>query len=499
MTKQKRNNGTARASFESIGSKIPPHNENAEKQIIGGLMLDSTAFRIVGNIIKSPDYFYSQTHQNIYEVMSNMNISGRKIDLVSLAEELERYSLLDVIGGACVLSQIYDAVPTAADIENHAHIVLRYYLKRQQIELGAKIIQNGYDISTDPVDDLNYFHNENEKIRKELVINKQKPIAVICDEADRNLDILLKRRDSGDKLIGFSTGLHELDELTGGIINGKYIVVGARTSKGKSSLLVSIARNQIRLPKPVRVGILSGEESDVDFITHIALIDAQINPYKFKKMQFSNQEYRRVKYYIQLLKEANLVVNTPNTIRQQDLKGIIRSMVLDEGAEVIYIDHAQKIKLESKFQGRKQDGYTEVSQTIFSLTRELNIPIVVNAQLNRESENRKDKKPALSDFKESGAFEEDADLVCLIYRPEHDGILTFDNGDTTKSKAQLLIPKHRGGQTGYCTVGFINRYSWFVNENEIANPPRYGDKQTEMEYEKMDEKIYTGVEDDTPF
>jgi replicative DNA helicase len=354
--------------------------------------------------------------------------------------------------------------------------------------MAAESANNSISDKSDVFNELDKLEKGINILKNQLVVNSFRTIKTIAKDAEDYVNSIIKRRDENKKTIGLPSGLNKLDDALGGFVPSRYYVCGARTSKGKSALAASIIRNQL-FDYNLRIGILSGEMGDIDLLLRIAFMNAQINRQILNNLQFTNSQANILKSEIRRIKDKGLVISSPPKLMQKDLRTQLNRMVLDEGCEMVYIDHATAVKLSGNSQKWNQ-GYSDVSKEIQSLAKELKVPIWTNAQLNRMADTRADRKPYMSDLKESGSFEEDANVVMLIWRPEHDGIDTFmPYSEMSKSKARILIPKNRDGKTGYAQIGFINAYAWFVNEDEVHNPPNTRDIQQSI----------LGGDDEKPF
>jgi replicative DNA helicase len=446
-------------------------------------MLEKDAYFIVNEILK-PEIFYDPFHQLIFKAIQNLSIAQKPVDMLTVQEELRKMGELDKIGGVYYLAELTGKVASAAHLEFHARIIAQKFMARELIRFTSQIQGKAFDETTD-VDDLmqeaesGLFEISQRNLKKGVL-----QIDPIIDEAFKQLNLAAQRSDG---LSGLPTGFHALDKITSGWQKSDLIIIAARPAMGKTAFVLSMAKNMaVDFKRPV--AIFSLEMSNVQLVNRLISNVCEIEGEKIKSGQLADYEWNQLDKKIKDLYNAPMYVDDTPSLSIMELRTKARRLVREEHVELIIIDYLQLMNASgNSFESRQQEVST-ISRSLKGLAKELNIPIIALSQLNRSVENRTStnniaeaKRPQLSDLRESGAIEQDADIVCFIHRPEYYRILLDNEGNSTQGIAEIIVAKHRNGAIGDIRLRFKKQFAKFVNEEEDysidqENPAIYGSR-----------------------
>lgn len=445
---------TKNPAFES--NKLPPQNIEAEQSVLGSLMIDKNAIIKIADLI-NPEDFYKNTHSKIYSAMLYLYEHHEPIDLLSLSNRLNETSELDGVGGHSYLASLANTVPTAANVIHYAKIVEKKSVLRKLIDNASQIIENSYD-ETEEVDKI--LDNAEQKIfavSQKHVRQDFSPIKPALEEAFDRIDELHKNKG---KLRGIPTGFTDLDNILAGLQKSNLIILGARPSVGKSSLAMDIARHAATKEK-VSVGIFSLEMSKDEMIDRLICAEANIDLWKLRTGKLSstgeNDDFSRIGHAMGILSESPIFIDDTATLNVMEMRTMARRLQAEHGLGLIIIDYLQLIESRGKSDNRVQE-VSDISRSLKGLARELNVPIVALSQLSRGIESRQDQKPKLSDLRESGSIEQDADVVLFIYREDR-----VNKNTDNKNIADILVSKHRNGPIGEIKLYFNEQCTSFKN------------------------------------
>ena len=453
---------------DSIGNKVPPHSEDAEIAVLGAMMLDKVASTIAIEILE-PDSFYYDYHREIFTAMVDMSERGIPIDIVSLSEELIKKKKLEFVKGSYYLTEINKRTPTAANVEFYARLVQEKFLKRQLIHTASKIVERSFDESTDALKEIDSAESEIFKIAEKRFSSSYMKIS---DLSHSTMDIIQKLAERDKTGInGVPSGYTDLDKYTGGFQNSDLIIIAARPSMGKTAFALSIARN-VAVEYDMPVAFFSIEMSDTQLVIRLFSAESHVSAQKIRTGFVSEAELGKIASRIDKLDKSPLYIDDSPAITISEFRAKCRRLKKEHDIKLVIIDYLQLIN-PPKAESRERE-ISMISSSLKQIAKELNIPVIALAQLNRTVENRPDKKPLLSDLRESGSIEQDADVVLFIHRAEYYGIKTYpDNQQPTENTAEIIIGKQRNGPTSTIRLVYQKEYARFENGDfsHLDQPP----------------------------
>jgi len=438
--------------------KVPPHDLEAEKSVLGAALIDPSAMNLVFEFLR-PEHFYNPEHQLIFSAMLTQFEKQEPIDLITLRNELKKEGSLKKTGGAAYLSDLINTVPTAAYIEHYGHIVKDHYTKRKLIELASKLVESSFDEKGDAKKLLDNAEKEifalsQQHLHQDFLELKE----VLADSFDR-LEEFIK---SGTKLRGVTTGFSALDNKLAGLQASNLIIIAARPGVGKTTLALNIALNiAVKEKKPV--GFFSLEMSKEELVDRLLVGQADIDAWKLKTGRLSDDDYKSLTEAMGDLSEAPIFIDDSPGISVLEMRTKARKLMVEKNIKLLIVDYLQLADSGRRFDSRVQE-VSFISQGLKNLARELKIPVIAVSQLSRAVEQRGTRKPQLADLRESGAIEQDADVVCFLYQDED----TDDLLEKNKRLIRLYIAKHRNGPTGEIELMFrADRVKFFgVDESK---------------------------------
>jgi len=420
---------------------IPPHSTDAEVAVIGAMLVDKEAVSKVVEVLDA-DCFYHDKHILIFKAMMAMFERGVTIDLVSLTDQLQREGSLDRVGGMFALTEISIRTVSAANVEHHARIVLERYLKRQLIKVASDIIGNCYDDTTDALDEVDRAEQRIFEVAEKRLRRSYSGMKKLTTDAIEK--IMAMRDGDGDGVTGVPTGFTQLDQLLSGLQPSDLIIVAARPSMGKTAFALSIAREASRRGKAV--GLFSLEMSAQQLVLRLISADAQVGLQNLRSGRLSDVQMHEVLTRVDNLMKAPIFIDDSAALSPVEFRAKCRRMKMEHKIDVIIVDYLQLMHA-PKAESRERE-ISVISHTLKAVAKEMQVPIIALSQLNRTLESRADKRPMLSDLRESGSIEQDADVVMFIHRPEYYKIATFEDGRSTENIAEIIVGKQRNGPTG---------------------------------------------------
>jgi replicative DNA helicase len=452
-----------------VYGKVPPQAKDLEEAILGALMLEKSAFDTVVEILK-PECFYVEAHQKIFTAMQGLANKSQPIDILTVAEELRFRNELDMIGGAYFVTKLTNAVVSAANIEAHSRIVLQKFIQRELIRISGEIIGDAYEDSTDVFDLLDdaeskLFEITNKHLRK----NVETIDSVLVKTIQRIEDLRHKNED----VTGVPSGFTQLDRVTYGWQNTDLIILAARPAVGKTAFALNLARNAVMHPtKPTPVALFSLEMSAGQLVQRILSAESEIWLEKIARGKLEEHEMKQLYARgIQRLAQAPLFINDTPALNIFELRAQCRRLKNKHNIGMIIIDYLQLMSGtgENRSTNREQE-ISNISRNLKGLAKELNVPIIALSQLSRAVEQRGAKEgsrvPQLSDLRESGAIEQDADMVMFLYRPEYYELDTNAEGESVKGLTEVKIAKHRNGSLETIKLKALLHIQKFVNWDE---------------------------------
>ncbi|MBW2612177.1 MAG: replicative DNA helicase [Deltaproteobacteria bacterium] len=432
--------------------KIPPQNLEAEESILSAILLDNSTLLDVLETLISED-FYRSAHAKMFAAITELFEKNEPVDLVTLANILKEKGQLDEVGGATYLAKLVDTAPLAVNAQHYARIIRDKASLRQLIERSNEIATRCFEDSGD-VDDVIDFA---EKAIFEIAGNKNKksfyPLSQIIGQ---NIDALEERQGNKTLVTGVSTGFSRLDNLTSGFQNSDLIILAARPSMGKTALALNIARNAA-IDANTPVVVFSIEMSKEQLSMRMLCSEARIDSSRLRSGFFSREDWVSLTNAAEVLSDAEIYIDDSPDLSAMAIRAKARRLKMDKNIGLVIIDYLQLMKGRASAERRDLE-ISEISRSLKALAKELDIPVVALSQLNRKLEERHDKRPQLSDLRESGALEQDADVVAFIYRDE---VYNKDENNPNKGIAELLLKKQRNGPTGEVKLAFISTYTRF--------------------------------------
>ncbi len=436
--------------------KLPPQNIEAEQSVLGSLMIDKNAIIKIGDLLSAED-FYKNSHGKIYESMLYLYEHHEPIDLLSLSNRLKDTNELEKIGGHSFLASLANTVPTAANIVHYSKIVSKKAVLRKLIDNASQIIVDAYNEKEEIEKTLDDAEQKIFSVSKKHIRQDFTSIKPILEEAFDRIDDLHKNKG---KMRGVPTGFTELDNILSGLQESNLVIIGARPSVGKSSLAMDLARHAA-VDSKVPVGIFSLEMSKGEVIDRLICAQANIDLWKLRTGKLSsmgeNDDFSKIGHAMGILSEAPIFIDDSASLNVMAMRTMARRLQSEHGLGLIIVDYLQLIEGRSNSDNRAVE-VSEISRSLKGLARELNIPIVALSQLSRGIESRTDQKPKLSDLRESGSIEQDADVVMFIYREDR-----VNSETENKNIAEILIAKHRNGPIGSAQLFFNQQYTSFRN------------------------------------
>lgn len=417
-----------------VTARIPPHDEEAEQAVLGAFLIDKEAITSVTEQIKS-DYFYNDANKLIFDCMLTLYEERKPIDIVTLTSLLKKKKLFEKVGGSTYLTSLANAVPTAANVNHYAQIIKEHYIRRSLIQLGAEMTEFAFDElqESDEILDKaerNIFKLSQDSIRTGFIHIKE-ALAQSFDKLDE-----LHKADSSFR--GIPTGFVDIDFMLSGLQDSNLIVLAARPGQGKTAFVVNIAQYvtaTLKLP----AGIFSLEMSKEELVDRLLIAQADIDAWRLKTGKLNDEDFTKLSDAMGELADAQLFIDDTPGISVNEIRTKARRLQLEKGVRLLIVDYLQLADPGKRFESRVQE-VTYISQNLKNLARELKIPIIAVSQLSRAVEHRGEKKPQLADLRESGAIEQDADVVMFLY--------STDEEMTPQRMIKVLIAKHRNGPTG---------------------------------------------------
>lgn len=443
-------------SFSELKDRVPPNHFEAEQSVLGAVLLDREALHKAQSIVKADD-FYKTAHQKIYQAIINLNERSEAIDLITLTDELNATNELDLIGGPAYISKLTSVVPSSANVEYYAKIVKDCSMRRRLISIAGKMGASSYEPSVDSRSVI----EEAEKGLFEVSDNHGnldfKRVRDLVSPAISSIEEIYKRKG---ELSGIPTGFEELDSMTAGFQDSEMIIIGARPSIGKTAFALSMAAHMaFHATKPIPVGFFSLEMAANQIMHRLISMEAKIDAKRIRTGLLQMQDFKSITDAAGIIYEAPFwIADTPN-MRLLDLRAQARRMRMQYGVRIIFIDYISLISPERP-EIPRHEQMADISRSLKALARELKIPIVVLSQVKRETEG---KSPSLSDLRESGSIEQDADVVMFLHRermPEKKG---SDGRGSATIPTEVILAKQRNGPIGVVEVGFHSEYAQFVS------------------------------------
>ncbi len=443
----------------SNSERIPPHSIDAEKSVLGSIILDKSALIEVVEALK-PDDFYSQMHKEIYEAVIELYRKNDPVDILTLAEILKTRKTLDMVGGRGYLGLLSSSVPSTSNVEYYAKIVEEKAVLRRLIEASSSIMEKGYQEKTEANEVLDFAEQKVFDISQK---RQKKGFSIIKDVLWENLKKIDEASKMDGNMTGLTTGFLDVNSRTSGLQKSDLIMIAARPSMGKTAFALNIAQNAAVLGK-ASVALFSLEMSKEQLVQRLLSSEAMVEIQKIRTGNLETKEWDKIYMAIDVLSKANIHIDDTPGITSLEIKNKSRRLKAEKGLDLIIIDYLQLMSADSKSESRQQEIST-ISRSLKNLARELDCPVIALSQLSRAPELRSDHRPILSDLRESGSIEQDADIVIFLYRDE------YYNPETTEKPniCEVIIAKQRNGPTGTVELTWLGKYTKFANSYKGSN------------------------------
>lgn len=456
-TTKKRTGASTGINWQDLNlGKVPPQALDAEKAVLGAIMLDKNAIGEVVEFLKT-EMFYSDKHQQIFKSVLDLYSEGEPIDLLTVSEQLRKNGHLEFIGGAYALAQLTYHVGAAEHIRRHAQIISERFLKRELIRVAMSIQQAAFEEATDVQDLLDQSQQELFDISETHARKDVLDIRAAMMEAIKDLEV---KRNRVEDLTGVGTGFTSLDRLTSGWQPSDLVILAARPGMGKTAFVLTVARNAAVMFNK-GVAFFSLEMATSQLVNRLIAAEAEIDSYKLKNGNFSDADWQQLFTRTAALSQTKLFIDDTPAISVMELRTKARRLRKQHDIGLIIIDYLQ-LMTGDKSSGNREQEISSISRSLKQLAKELNVPVIALSQLSRAVETRGgDKKPMLSDLRESGSIEQDADMVMFIFRPEYYQITNYEDGQSTNGSAEVIIAKNRHGALDTVRLRFLKEYTKF--------------------------------------
>ncbi len=444
--------------MQTAVERLPPHNIPAEQSVLGSLLIDRDAIIRVASYVRADD-FYIRANGTIYQAILDLYNRREPTDFVTLSDELERRSVLDEIGGIGYLSSLLNTVPTAVHVEYYGRIVERTSTLRRLIDAGTQIVGIGYQDAVETEEALDSAEQTLFAISQKRQTKDFQSISDVLDRFFDQLDYLQQHRG---EVVGVPSGFSDLDQLTGGLQRSDLIIVAARPSMGKTAFSLGLAYGAA-VQHDKTVGVFSLEMSAEQLVQRLLATETGVDSHRLRLGMIDDNEWDRISRAFGRLAEAKIFIDDAANASVMDVRSKARRLQAENGLDLVIVDYLQLMS------GRRSDNrvqeVSEITRGLKSLARELNVPVIALSQLSRAVETRADHRPMLSDLRESGSIEQDADIVMFIYRDEK-----YDENSEKKGIAEIIVAKHRNGPVGSINLRFFERTARFADLELYREP-----------------------------
>lgn len=446
----------ARDISESLG-KLPPQALDLEEAILGALMLEKNALTAVVEFLR-PEHFYSEQHKEIYTAIVDLFKASEPVDMRTVVAQLRKSAKLELVGGAYYIAELTSKVSSAANIEYHSRIIIELAIKRDLIQIASQIHHESYEDTTDVFELLDKAEQNIFKISDSNLRKNYDSMKSLMFQATQEIQ---EKRNHKDGLTGIPSGFSRLDRVTSGWQKAELIIIAARPGMGKTAFVVSALRNaavDFNFP----VALFSLEMASLQLVNRLISAEAELDSEKIKKGNLADFEWQQMVHKTKRLSSAPIFIDDTPALSILELRAKCRRLKAEHNIQLIVIDYLQLMKGEAS--GNREQEIASISRALKGIAKELNVPVIALSQLSRGVETRGgDKRPQLSDLRESGSIEQDADIVMFLYRPEYYKISVDEEGMPTQGMAEVIIAKHRNGSLENVKLKFIGKYTKFAD------------------------------------
>jgi len=473
---------------------LQPQAIELEEAVLGALMIDNESLSDTIDSLQ-PEYFYKPDNQKIFEAIINLFNSSKPVDILTVSEELKRMGDLEAVGGMLYISQLTNNVSSSSNTEFHARIIAEKFIKRSLISISNNIIGDAFNDTIDIFDLLNTAEEKLFNVTEGTLRKSYDKMSILIKGALDNIEVLRQKEDG---LSGVPSGFTKLDRVTSGWQKSDLVIIAARPGMGKTAFALSMARN-IAISHDKAIGFFSLEMSSEQLVSRLIASEAELSASKLRRGDLKDYEMVQLHEKIKQLSDAQIYIDDTPALTVFELRAKARRLVKNHNVEIIIIDYLQLMSAGGNAGNREQEIST-ISRSLKGIAKELKIPVIALSQVNRGVESRTgtgSKRPMLSDLRESGAIEQDADIVTFIYRPEYYKIYEWDNGDDSRSQAEIIIAKHRNGALENVRLKFTAEFAKF------SDIDYFDDLSSNIDAESMISTVSSSMNNDndenTPF
>ncbi len=468
-TNKFRNNKPQADLSQFVFGKVPPQARDLEEAVLGAVMLEKDALPAIVDFLK-PEGFYVEANQIIYKAIVKLFNDSQPIDILTVAEALRKSGELDLVGGSYYITELTNRVATAANVEYHARIIAQKYIQRELIRTSTEIVKEAFEDTTDVFELLDKSEKNLFEITDQNMRRNYADLGSLMVQATKDIRHAAEHQD---KLTGVASGFIKLDRMTGGWQKSDLIIIAARPGMGKTSFVLSIARNAaVTANKPA--ALFSLEMSSLQLTTRLMASEAELSMEKLRKGALANYELAQLEAKVKELSDAPIFIDDTPALNIFELRAKARRLKQQHNISIIIIDYLQLMSGGGDNRGNREQEISQISRSLKNLAKELNVPVIALSQLSRAVETRGGtKRPQLSDLRESGAIEQDADMVIFLYRPDYYGQEVDENNQSVKGKTEVIIAKHRNGALDTVPIKFIHHLAKFEEWEEEGVPTGY--------------------------
>ena len=458
---ERRTRVTTPTPYAGLG-KLPPQATDLEEAVLGALMLEKDALSSVIDILKG-EVFYDARHQKIFKAIHLLFEKSSPVDILTVTAQLRQLGELEMIGGAYYITELTNRVASAANIEFHSRIIIQKFIQRELIRISTEVINSAYEDTSDVLDLLDKAEKNLFEIAQNNLRRDSRKMDDLIHESLKEIEAL---KDKKDGLTGVASGFTDLDRMTSGWQKSDLVIIAARPAMGKTAFVLTCARNAaVEFDKPVVV--FSLEMSSVQLVNRLISGETEIEQEKIRKGTLEEWEWAQIHSKIGRLEQAPLIIDDTPALNIFEFRAKCRRLKSQHDIQLIIIDYLQLMqgKADGKGGGNREQEIGSISRALKSVAKELNVPVIALSQLSRAVETRPGgaKRPMLSDLRESGSIEQDADMVLFLYRPEYYGLTEDEDGHPTNGVGEVIIAKHRNGETGIVRLKFVGKFVKFTD------------------------------------
>ena len=439
--------------------RVMPQALDLEEAVLGAAMLDKGAFSIIVEKLRA-ESFYHPGHQVIFEVMTELFAHSKPIDILTVHEELRKNGKLEEVGGVNYLMELTNKVASAANIEYHAQIILQKYIQRALIEVSTQTIKEAYEDAKDVLEMLDAAEQGLFDITDKNLNTGFQAVSAVAAKVQKEIEILSQR---GDGLTGVTTGFSDLDKMTNGWQKSDLIIIAARPGMGKTAFTLSLAANAAAAN--IGVGVFSLEMADTQLVQRLISMESMVEASKLREGRLNQDEFQRLHQAVETLSQKPIFIDDTPAINIFELRAKCRRLKQNHNIGLVVIDYLQLMSAgDSSKRGNREQEISSISRALKGMAKELSLPVIALSQLSRAVETRGgNKRPQLSDLRESGAIEQDADIVTFIYRPDY-----YDLEEVQDNTAEIILSKHRNGALGSVNLRFLKEYVKFIEDDTMS-------------------------------